>query len=158
LEKAQADPFASSGDLDVLCFEPSEMESQAPMTPPPPSVSKRDTGSLIRQESAKKAAAPSGWKAEATGPDEVQVSLLKVRQARTARDWELALQSLIEALVRRGFPLNQLTALQHLLQRVQAQPGVMNLAQTGNWLQQVQKWVGELINQPGSARQDNFWM
>jgi len=125
------------------------------LSSPGPSAGFREEAPRKKLESTP---AASGWTADSTGPDEVQVSLLKMRQARTGRDWELALQSLIEALVRRGFPLNQLTALQHLLQRVQAQPGGTNLTQTGNWLQQVQKWVNELLNTPGSVRQDNFWM
>ena len=153
-----ADPFAGDDLLSDVCFEAAPCEPPAP--PPPPA---RAQSIVFREESDKKmkmesAPAASGWKADSSGPDEVQVSLLKVRQARTARDWELALQSLIEALVRRGFPLDQLTPLQHLLQRVKAEHGLTKLTQAGSWLQQVQQWVNDLLYQPGSARQDNFWM
>ena len=159
------DPFACGPSLSDVCFsDPFGAAAPPPAPPPPPPPSPARSQSIgFREESEKKmkresAPCASGWEADSSGPDEVQVSLLKVRQARTARDWELALQSLLEALVRRGFQLNQLTALQHLLQRVQSQHGGMTMTQASSWLQQVQKWVNDLLNQPGSARQDNFWM
>ena len=76
-----------------------------------------------------------------------------VRQASTARTWELALQGLIEALVRRGFNLQQLSPLQDLLRRLQSGGATVP---TRGWLQQTEKWVQGLL--AGSSRADNFWM
>lgn len=170
---AQADPFASQADpfaaprmepemepapmmdMDVLEFEappvcqapPPELRLQAPPAPARPSVA----------DSQKKlvAGAASGWKAEA-GPDEVQSALQRLHQAHSTRDWDLALQALIEALVRRGFQLSQLQPLQDLLRRVQGMHGPVTAA--GSWLRQTEQWVHNLLNNPGSARADNFWL
>ncbi len=161
---AASDPFAAPApclDMDLapeVCCEPMmypepeplwEQAAPAPLPPPP----------AIRQQAPPPAksvvAGPaSGWKAEA-GVDEVQAALVQVRQAFTALDWQNALQALIQALVRRGFQLNQLAPLQDLLHRLQTGGGAIP---TTGWLQQTEKWVQNLLNHPGSARADNFWM
>lgn len=153
------DPFAAPEPMacaDEALYEasfgpPLEMEcssawAPAPAAPPPP-----------KAESAKKLVAgpSSGWQADAA-QDEVQSALHKVRQAHSSREWEQALQALLEALVRRGFQLSQLQPLQDLLRRVQAMHGPVTAA--GAWLRQVEVWVNKLLHNPGSARTDNFWM
>ena len=130
-------------------------EAAAPAPPPPPPPA----GPALRQQApvpAKSvvAGAASSWKAE-SGPDEVQAALGNLRQAFTALDWQNALQALIEALIRRGFTLQQLNPLQDLLGRLKS--GGAAISTTG-WLQRTEKWVQNLLNNPGSARADNFWM
>lgn len=165
---ASVDPFASqspSMEADDVCydrcFEPAPEPEGAPRweaaAAPPPSPP-QEMGFMARRPQAPApaksvvAGAASGWKAE-EAPDDIQNALLKVRQAMTPREWEMALQGLIEALVRRGFQLNQLTPLQDLLNRLQS-----GATSGAGWRQQTEKWVQNLLNNPGSARADNFWM
>ena len=151
-------PEACFEPIPITCPEPEPCweEAMAPAPPPPPAPAR---SARIQQAPAAPAksvvAGPaSGWKAEG-GVDEVQAALVQVRQAFTALDWQTALQALIEALVRRGFQSNQLAPLQDLLRRLQSGGGAIP---TTGWLQQTEKWVQNLLSNPGSARADNFWM
>lgn len=170
---APSDPFAAPASLSLelcddslsdVCYEPApplapepELRWEEAAAPPAPP---KDMGLTARLQQAPLpaksvvAGPASRWKAEAA-PDEVQAALDKVRQAFTALDWQAALQALIEALVRRGFQLDQLAPLQDLLRRLQTGGGAIP---TSGWLQQTEKWVQSLLNNPGSARADNFWM
>jgi Ca-activated chloride channel family protein len=159
LEMEADDAFDYVPSLEPeLCLEPEpcpapqafwEAEAApAPAPPPPPPA----PPALEMRKAMAPPKRSSGWKAEG-GIDEVQAALMQIRQASNARTWELALQSLIEALVRRGFQLQQLSPLQDLLRRVQS--GGAAVPTTG-WLQQTEKWVQSLLS--GTSRADSFWM
>jgi Ca-activated chloride channel family protein len=159
---APTERFESAPSLDELmalpecepmvCQEPAAwVEAPKMQSPPVPAM----PASIAETQKKLVAGAASGWKAEAA-PDEVQSALQRLRQAHSSGDWDLALQALIEALVRRGFQLNQLQPLQDLLRRVQAMHGPVTAASA--WMRQTEEWVHNLLHNPGSARADNFWM
>ncbi|MBS2034894.1 VWA domain-containing protein [bacterium] len=165
---AGADPFSAPPAPDPFA-EPVAFEFEAaPMAEPAldcgsvwqsvplPAPAPPAAAPPLRRAAPKLESGPaSGWKADAV-QDEVQAALQLARGASSSRDWNLALQALIEALVRRGFQLNQLEPLQDLLRRVQSMHGPVTAASA--WLQQVEKWVNSLLHNPASARADNFWM
>ncbi|MFN8611394.1 MAG: VIT domain-containing protein [Vulcanimicrobiota bacterium] len=152
---APAPALECSPALDVCCEFEMDEPASLPAAPPPPPA--RPAAPSLQERAQKKlqAGPTSGWQEEA-GPDQVQSALVQLRQAVSGREWELALQALVEALVRRGFQLSQLQPLQDLLRRVQSLQGPVTAGQA--WLAQVERWVSSLLHNPASARADNFWM
>jgi Ca-activated chloride channel family protein len=168
-----ADPFASAPE-PMACFE-AEMDcdlfsaelsqptlslrdecKRAPAPPPPPPPP-------ARSMAASGPGLGSGWvpaspPAPSPTADAVQEALQRMERAQDVADWDSALQLLIEALVRRGFSLAQLDALQRFRQLLAGRSGPILAQQALSWRQQVQTVVNALLNNTPSGRQETFWM
>ena len=152
------DMIAPARDIASAKKDRGEMElkrAPAPAPPPPPPPAP------CRQLSSPPAG--SGWvpaSPPAAGPaqDAVQEALQRVRLAQTLADWDAAIQLLIEALIRRGFSLAQLTSLQQFRQLLAGRSGQIIGTKAAVWRQQVETVVNGLLTNTPSTRQDTFWM
>ena len=89
--------------------------------------------------------------------DPIQQAMHRLRVAATTGEWEAALQTLIEALIRRGFNLAQVDPLLQFRQQLVAKPGFIAQSDRNLWMSQMETWLEALFNPPGSSRQENFW-
>ncbi len=80
----------------------------------------------------------------------------KIRLATGVLDWDLALQLLIESLIRKGCSLAQVDQLLLLRQQLRAYQGGFSGGERQRWVQQVEGWVQSMLH-TSSGRQDSFW-
>jgi hypothetical protein len=158
---ASADPFAAAPAADPFAAAPDPFAA-APAADPfaaahDPFAAAPDPFAAAPAADPFGTPSKGGWMPVGSSMDPVQQAVHRFRVATTTGEWEAALQSLIEALIRRGFSLAQVDPLLKFRQQVTAQPGFISQSDRKLWIRQMETWLEALFNPPGSSRQESFW-
>lgn len=177
---APADPFAAPADPFASAPPAADPFSAAPdpfASPPDPFADDPFTRAAVDLLTAKASAsdpwkhsAPvqdpfaspgGGWVAASPPPptpeSECKVAMQRLQNAQTAEEWERALSTLIEALIRKGLGLRQVDPLLEFRRQLLSRYGAIPQQERVNWLGQVDTWLNAIFNPPGSSRQESFW-
>jgi Ca-activated chloride channel homolog len=146
-------------------------DSSAPASPPPPPAPP-----MLRRRSQAPGSAwtptdpggvpggpPAAWNPPTApmrpGPvDEVQEGLRQLRGASSVQALEAALRLLVEALIRRGYTLDQLQPLHGMIQHLLTLPFAASGFEVSSWARQCEDWLDHALRNPTSPRAENFWM